>query len=77
MRPIQTISQKANQQKYHHISVPIDPHAIISHFDIFVSNDVKAITTNGNIIANEIIISSNPFLTAVLTDAVTGYFTSI
>lgn len=77
MRLIQTISQKANQQRYHHINVPMNPHVIISHLDISVSNVVKAITANGKMIANTIVISSTPFLTAVLTDAATGYFTSI
>lgn len=77
IRLIQTISQKANQQRYHHINVPMNPHVTISHLDISVSNVVKAITANGKMIANTMIISSMPFLTAVLTDAATGYFTSI
>ncbi len=76
MRLIQTISQKANQQRYHHVNVPINPHVTISHFAISVSNVVKAITAKGNKIANTILMSSKPFLIAVLTDDVTGYFTS-
>lgn len=77
VRLIQTISQKANQQRYHHINVPINPNVAISHLEMSVSNDVKAITANGKVIANTIVMSSKPFLTAVLTDAVTGYLTSI
>ena len=77
IRLIQTISQKANQQRYHHVNVPINPHVTISHFDISVSNVVKAITANGNMIANTMVMSSKPFLTVVLTDAATGYLTSI
>jgi len=77
IRLIQTISQKANQQRYHQINVPINPHVAISHFEISVSNVVKAITANGNRIANTMVKSSKPFLTTVLTDAVTGYLTSI
>lgn len=77
IRLIQTISQKANQQRYHHVNVPIIPHVAISHLDISVSNVAKAITANGKIIANTMVMSSIPFLTAVLTDVATGYFTSI
>jgi hypothetical protein len=73
---IQTISQKANQQRHHHINVPAAPHVIISHVDISVFNFVKAVTANGNKITNTIVKSSKPFLIVVLTDAV-GYLTSI
>jgi hypothetical protein len=73
---IQTISQKANQQRHHHINVPVAPHVIISHVDISVFNFVKAVTANGNKITNTIVKSSKPFLTVVLTDAV-GYLNSI
>ena len=74
---IQTISQKANQQRHHHINVPAAPHVTISHVDMSVFNIVKAVTANGNKIANTIVKSSKPFLTVVLTDDVTGYLTSI
>jgi hypothetical protein len=74
---IQTISQKANQQRHHQINVPAAPHVTISQIDMSVSNIVKAVTANGNTIANTIMKSSKPFLTVVLTDDVTGYLTSI
>jgi hypothetical protein len=74
---IQTISQKANQQRHHQINVPAAPHVTISQIDMSVFSIVKAVTANGNTIANTIMKSSKPFLTVVLTDDVTGYLTSI
>jgi hypothetical protein len=74
---IQTTSQKANQQRHHHINVPATPQVTIFHVDMSVFNFAKAVTANGNTIANTIMKSSKPFLTVVLNDAVTGYLTSI
>ena len=72
-----TTSQKANQQRHHHINVPTNPHGTISHVGKSVFNVAKIVTANGNTIANAIVKSSKLFLTVVLTDAVTGYLTSI
>jgi hypothetical protein len=74
---IQIINQKASQQRYHQINVPTAPQVNISHIGIFVSNNEKAVTTNGNKIANAIVKSSKPFLTVVLTDTITEFLTSI
>jgi hypothetical protein len=74
---IQIINQKANQQRCHQINVPTAPQVNISHKGMFVFIVAKAVTANGNIIANAIARSSKPVLTDVFTDAVTGFLTSI
>ena len=71
------MNQKANQQRHHQINVPATPQATIPHVDMAVFSAAKAVTANGNKIANAIVKSSKPFLTVVLTDAVTRCFTSI
>jgi hypothetical protein len=57
--------------------VPTTPQVNISHIDNFVSIVAKAVTANGNNIANAMVKSSKPVLTVVLTDTVTGFLTSI
>ena len=57
--------------------MPTAPQVNISHIGMFVFIVAKAVTANGNIIANAIVKSSMPVLTVVLNDAVTGFLTSI
>jgi len=57
--------------------VPTTPQVIIAHVDKLIVIVAKAVIANGSKIANAIARSSKPVLTNVLTDAVTGFLTSI
>jgi hypothetical protein len=74
---IQTINQKANQQRYHQINVPNAPHIIIFHIEKSLFDNAKAVAANGRTIANAIVKSSKQFLIFIITDVATGYLTSI
>jgi hypothetical protein len=57
--------------------VPATPQININQIGNLASIDAKAITTNGNKIADAIVKNSRPVLTVVPNDTIKGFLTSI